>query len=140
MTWRCCVVCAQCLKVEHAPTEREVRTFHVELQYPQRPPPPGEAWPRFATILERSLARQEDIRAWCPTCKAYQPLQQVTPPTRPQGHRPCRGSRRAEERGARSDGQESYRPVTASATDSDSPTHAGRRVRLALPAARCRFL
>lgn len=72
---------SQCLKVEHAVTERESRTFHAELQYPARAPSGAEAWPRFSTILQRSLARQEDIRAWCPTCKAYQPLHQVnTPP------------------------------------------------------------
>lgn len=44
-------------------------------QYPAGKPTATR--PSFAELLEKSLCKQEDMRAWCPHCRAYVPLQQV---------------------------------------------------------------
>eukprot|EP00899_Mesostigma_viride_P021198 jgi/Mesvir1/2907/Mv13978-RA.1 len=66
----------QCPKKPDGDIVRLTRSFQFDLQYNFRkelPSPP----PSFAKVLERSLRREEDIRAWCDHCQGYHTVKQT---------------------------------------------------------------
>ncbi|KAH9536486.1 hypothetical protein CY35_16G002500 [Sphagnum magellanicum] len=69
---------SKCRGGSHNEVVQDRLSFQVNLQYPTGKS--GSARPLFAELLERSLCKQEDMRAWCPHCRAYVPLQQVRLP------------------------------------------------------------
>eukprot|EP00850_Spirogloea_muscicola_P011319 SM000070S21285 [mRNA] locus=s70:22412:31223:- [translate_table: standard] len=67
--------CTKCMRSSHEVVQ-ERRSFQVDLQYPAQ----AAHASTFAQILERSLCRQEDMRAWCQQCRGYQHVHQVKVP------------------------------------------------------------
>lgn len=71
----------QCLKSPHEVTVAERRSFQLDLQYPPPPSPcpPSPCAPPFPEVVAQSLSREEEMKGWCPSCRAFQPLSQVGP-------------------------------------------------------------
>ncbi|GBG65163.1 hypothetical protein CBR_g49959 [Chara braunii] len=68
----------KCLRVPHDDSLKQQRSFQVDLQYPMlRKGTPAS----FAAVLQRSLLRQDDMRAWCDQCRSYQHVQQMRIPS-----------------------------------------------------------
>ncbi len=76
-TWDCEMICLSCWTEPCSLTSPDWdEVLFMVCQYPTGKS--GSAHPLFAELLERSLCKQEDMRAWCPHCRAYVPLQQVS--------------------------------------------------------------
>ncbi|KAG0613820.1 hypothetical protein M758_6G131500 [Ceratodon purpureus] len=65
----------KCRGASHEDVIQERLSFQVDLQYPAGKP--NAVRPSFAELLEKSMCKQEDMRAWCPHCRAYVSLQQT---------------------------------------------------------------
>nr|XP_024386798.1 PAN2-PAN3 deadenylation complex catalytic subunit Pan2-like isoform X3 [Physcomitrium patens] len=66
---------SKCRGTSHEDVVQERLSFQVDLQYPAGKP--NSVRPSFAELLQNSLCKQEDMRAWCPHCRAYVSLQQT---------------------------------------------------------------